>query len=92
MQDLIGWFESLASSKQVDEILYTAMNDVYTWAQNLSLNQRLVLAVSTFLLIIILKITFRFIYMSFIKIRRWFRRKLIPRKVDLHLDRERDSK
>lgn len=90
MLDLISWFERLASSKQIDEILILGLNDVSLWIQNLSTNQRVVLTASVLVLVIILKAIFDFMYRTFLKVRRWFRRKLIPSKISLHLDRERD--
>lgn len=90
MMEIISWFERLASRKQIDEILILGLNDVSLWIQNLSTNQRVVLTASVFVLVIILKAMFGFMYRTFFKVRRWFRRKLIPRKVCLHLDRERN--
>ncbi|MBY7933115.1 hypothetical protein KW447_19295 [Vibrio fluvialis] len=90
MIGIISWFERLSSSKQIDEILMLGMNDVSLWVQNLSINQRVVLTFAVFCLVIILKIIIGFLYRTFLKVRRWFRRKLIPSKVNLHLDRERD--
>ncbi len=88
MLDLISWFERLASSKQIDEILILGLNDVSLWIQNLSTNQRVVVAVSAFVFIIILKYMSRYGLRIFISLRRWLRRKCIPKKVNLHLDRE----
>ncbi|AXT74237.1 hypothetical protein DBX26_25025 (plasmid) [Vibrio sp. dhg] len=92
MQELIDWFEHLGSTEQLDEMLIRVMNNVVTWIHELSLNQRVVVAVSAFAFIIILKYMSRYGLRVFISLRRWLRRKCIPKKVNLHLDREQKNK
>lgn len=63
---------------------------VMRWVIYEGILQRVVLTTSVLVLVIILKAIFDFMYRTFLKVRRWFRRKLIPSKISLHLDRERD--
>lgn len=91
MQELLAWFEQLGSSKQIDEVAHLFMTDALIWLQSLSLNQRLVFCFSLLLTMIFLKNVFAMISRIFVKSRRWFRRKRIPKEVNLHLDRDIDS-
>ncbi len=87
-EEMIVWFDRLGQVKQIDELLVMVINDASVWVQALTLNQRLIMLAVTCLLIFALKIFSRIMYQMFIKTRRWYRRRCIPKRVNLHLDRD----
>lgn len=88
MLDVFGWFESLRDIKQVDTIIVDIVQMVWAWVNSLSLNQRLILAVSIVVALCIMKWLLKMLSRAFFRLRLRVRRKFIPKKVDLHLDRE----
>lgn len=88
MLDVFGWFESLRDIKQVDTIIVDIVQMLWVWVNSLSLNQRLILAVSIVVALCIMKWLLKMLRRAFSKLRLRVRRKFIPKKVDLHLDRE----
>ncbi len=89
MTELQQWFESLKGSNDVVEQIAQYIYDVMMWYQYLSFNQRLVLLVGVALVLLLLTVIIVTLSRSFLLSRRWYRRKSIPKKVNLHLDRDR---
>lgn len=88
MLDVFGWFESLKDIKQIDMIIIDTAQVLWVWVNGLSLNQRLILAASIVLTLYIMKWLLKMLRRAFFRLRLRVRRKFIPKKVDLHLDRE----
>lgn len=77
-------FYQLGEGQQIGQWIRYIIHECFTWFHNLSSNQRLFIAVSIVCFVIVLRQTFRLLMI----LRRWLRRKRIPKNVELHLDRD----
>jgi hypothetical protein len=87
----MDWFERLSYGPQVDDLVVSFFNGWVTWVHGLSLNQRLAFAMSTIVALFVVNWLFKMIFRIFVTVRRWLRRRCIPKKINLHLDREQDQ-
>jgi hypothetical protein len=78
------WFESLRDGPQIDDKIVAHTNSLSEWFAELSLNQKIVVGLSTLILLAILWMIFAMLR----RLRRWYRRKRIPKNINLHLDRD----
>jgi hypothetical protein len=89
IDEFIDWFDSLGDIEQIDQYLIQLLETSHTWFAGLSSNQQLLTILLTLVFLSLLRLSIIFVYRKFISIRRWYRRKRIPKNINLHLDKDR---
>lgn len=84
----MDWFDQLSYGPQLNDVVVGFFNGCATWLYGLSLNQRLVFVVLIVVALFVVNCLFKINSRIFVTVRRWLRRKFIPKNINLHLDRE----
>jgi len=91
LEKFIDWFNSLSETAQINEIVVGPVESFLEWIRSLSINQQLVLLAITATLMVLIYFLLKLCKIFLFGVRRWFRRKRIPRDINLHLDAYRDD-
>jgi hypothetical protein len=89
---IIQWFSGLSDSPQLDDQVVMSFATLRDWFVSLSLNQQLVVLLLLFCCVLVVFGIYRGFRVSQRNLRLWYRRKRIPKSIDLHLDRDASSK
>ncbi|MBE8574103.1 hypothetical protein [Vibrio sp. OPT18] len=92
MKTLYLWFQSLGEGWQFHHYLALWLHHGALWLQQLSANQRLVLMMGTVGLFFTCRSIAHFGYRQWRCLQRWRKRKAIPKRINLHLDRDEHRK
>ena len=87
-EKFITWFNGLNESAQIDAIIVNSIDSLLTWLRDLGLNQQLVVLAIAVVLIMLISFLLWVINKSIFRIKKWYRRKRIPKDINLHLDAE----
>ncbi len=91
MNSFIEWFQGLSQHPQLDDRVIDSLSSALDWFFSLSANQQYVI-LGIFLIVLLLGVAvISLLRRIVLAIKRTYRRKKIPRKIDLHLDRDNGS-
>lgn len=88
MEAFRTWFSSLREGDQLDDQVINSLGSLLEWFLNLSQNQQYVVLAFVAVTIFVLLCVSKACYNIFFRVRRWYRRKRIPKNIDLHIDRD----
>lgn len=91
IERFIGWFNSLDEYAQIDEVVVDSATSIFEWLQGLSTNQQIVLLSVVTCLTILVYLLVNLLRRIFLRIRRWYKHKRIPKVVYHHLDTAHDE-
>ena len=89
IENFIDWFEGLRDQPQIDEQVIDSLATAYAWFLQLSLNQKLVVAGIALASLMLISVVLLGLKKFAQYLRKWIRRKRIPKNINLHLDRDK---